>query len=80
LEPTVPTNRKTLLIAGAALLALAAVMMVVAGCLFTLAQTPSPFVGAIARVTFWGFIPTGILGAIVLVAGLMSGRAAGGTK
>ena len=69
------SNRKLLIIAGATMMALACLMMVDAAVYFTLPQPPGPLMDVIGRISFWGFIPMGVVGLVVLITGVVVAKA-----
>ena len=65
------STRSVLITSGGALMGLAFVMAVVGGGVFVMSEPAGPLVWWAGAIGFWGFIPTGLLGLIVLLVGLV---------
>jgi hypothetical protein len=68
------SSKSILIIVGGALMTLAFVMAVVGAGVFTMTEQPGRLVGWAGYIGFWYFIPTGLLGLLVLIVGLVKKR------
>ena len=60
-----------LMITGGGMVALAGVMFVIAASMFTMTQEPPPWLDTIGFISFWGLIPTAMLGFVLFAGGIV---------
>lgn len=64
-----PRAATALMFAGAAFLVLGATMLIVAASMFVMPTGASPWVDALGKVCFYGTLPSGVMGLLLLMGG-----------